>query len=1108
MHTLKVGMKHTEDWEIFKDRNTQRGKYRGFANWSTRLMESTASGLVDKHLKPHQRKVDVSFTARHMRPTPIGKKVLAQKISTFVTPTCGGFVNCIWNGLLVILTSIVMTYHAGAQTPPRTVSDIFAMLEQQPFSSASVTRASETLSRTPPVEGASRDTQVEFHTARAGAAASLGNIAIVIDERRKLVALTEGNRNQPKHLIDLAVTEMTAGNWSQAEQMVRRAVNSPSAWWGQDIAAHALQSRMQSFLGDVSRARTQTANVEAMLKRGSRGTMAVSFLDLANALIAWAQADTFLADGNAIAGERALRRAQQRALADSKIAADRERSIELAPAQDVTWQLLDLIQTQLVRLHLKQGRMQEAEIEAREMISRNAARFGRSSSSTAIALAALADVLAAQGRYAEAGALADSAMQSLIAAGAKTSSGFAFYAQRISIDAEIGRMDWKGAVDRIDRLRATLKSDAFMLQSTERQPSWALALLRTGRVDEAVDWLSRFVIEQERHLGANRYETAESRGLLGAALAARGDHVKAFEAFAAAIPVLVARRRGAEANTEDALRRQRRRAILEAYIGLLHQSQSERGTEAAAEAFRYGDAALGGTVQAALAASAARAMASTPQLGELIRGEQDAKREIASLRDRLLQLSTAAESEQRDKAVVDIRQRINEVELRRTDLYQRIESGFPDYANLVSPQPATLDEAQKSLRADEAMVLIVPGETQTFVWVVPHVGPVVFRAAALPAHELAALVRLLRLTLDPGDIAIEQLRGFDYATAHRLYAELLQPAESAWRNAKTLVVAADGALGQLPLSLLLTQRVQSAPVTQGSLPFAEMKALPWLARKVAVANVPSVNTFVRLRTLPQASALRTAFAGFGDPQFSRTGQALPQAGGTRLRSANIPRWPNTIDLTRQAINHASYADLSPLPDTREEVQSIARVLGANVQTDVYLGAQASRRTVRSLDLTQRRVVAFATHGLVAGDLPGLTQPALALSATDDPAESPLLTLEDVLGLKLNADWVVLSACNTAAGDGAGAEAVSGLGRGFFYAGSRALLLTHWPVETVSARLLVTEIFERYARNPDISRAQALNEAMLAVIDSPGTSEYSYAHPLFWAAYAIFGDGGR
>jgi CHAT domain-containing protein len=158
---------------------------------------------------------------------------------------------------------------------------------------------------------------------------------------------------------------------------------------------------------------------------------------------------------------------------------------------------------------------------------------------------------------------------------------------------------------------------------------------------------------------------------------------------------------------------------------------------------------------------------------------------------------------------------------------------------------------------------------------------------------------------------------------------------------------------------------------------------------------------------------------------------------------------------------------------------------------------------------------FATHGLVPGDLDGLTQPALALSNPQVTGESDadgLLTMEEIFGLKLNADWVVLSACNTASGVGEGSEAVSGLGRAFFYAGARALLVSNWPVETVSAKLLTTELFRRQAADAKLARAEALRQAMLRVMDEEsaigddGKPLYSYAHPMFWAPFSLVGDG--
>jgi CHAT domain-containing protein len=170
-----------------------------------------------------------------------------------------------------------------------------------------------------------------------------------------------------------------------------------------------------------------------------------------------------------------------------------------------------------------------------------------------------------------------------------------------------------------------------------------------------------------------------------------------------------------------------------------------------------------------------------------------------------------------------------------------------------------------------------------------------------------------------------------------------------------------------------------------------------------------------------------------------------------------------------------------------------------------------------MDLSRRRVVMFATHGLVPGDLDGLSQPALALTprqiAGGDTGDG-LLTMGDILALRLDADWVVLSACNTAAGNGQGAEAMSGLGRAFFYAGARALLVTYWPVETESAKRLTTDLFARQAADPTLSRARALRETMLAMIDgtavADGTApaaQLSHAHPLFWAPFGLLGDGG-
>ncbi|MBI1964273.1 MAG: CHAT domain-containing protein, partial [Candidatus Rokubacteria bacterium] len=286
--------------------------------------------------------------------------------------------------------------------------------------------------------------------------------------------------------------------------------------------------------------------------------------------------------------------------------------------------------------------------------------------------------------------------------------------------------------------------------------------------------------------------------------------------------------------------------------------------------------------------------------------------------------------------------------------------------------------------------------------------------------------------------------------------------------------------------------------------FANYRDVPWLVRTHAVTVLPSVSALVTLRNLPSGDPTRRPFVGFGDPYFSRE-QArqgrdrVPAAAS--LRSAPL----QLRDLRIQPLDSARLGTLPRLPETADEIRSIAAALGADPARDLFLGAQANERTVKTLDLARYRVLAFATHGLVPGDLDGLTQPALALTAPEvaQVDGDGLLTMEEILGLRLNADWVVLSACNTASGRGAGAEAVSGLGRAFFFAGARALLVSHWPVETTSARFLTTDLFQTQRNNPGLGRAHALQQTMNAAIDegrfrhpTTGQAVYSYAHPIF------------
>jgi len=466
--------------------------------------------------------------------------------------------------------------------------------------------------------------------------------------------------------------------------------------------------------------------------------------------------------------------------------------------------------------------------------------------------------------------------------------------------------------------------------------------------------------------------------------------------------------------------------------------------------------------------------------------------------------------------VAELRARAATLDRARRTVAERVAMEFPAFVQLTNPSPVTLDRARGAIRPGEALIATYVASDRTFVWAIPFRGPVAFAAVPLGAKALATDVSRLRGALDPGVRTLGDIPAFDVALAHRLYATLLAPVAEGWRGAESVIVVPHGPLAQIPFTLLVTRPTEMPPERDEL--FASYRAVPWLVRRHAVTVLPSVNALVTLRNLPPSARARRPFVGFGDPYFSPEQARAPRERTAVAAAALSQRGvPITLrDLRVENLASARLAILPRLPDTADEILGIAGALGADPGRDVFLGERANEAAVKALDLTAYRVIAFATHGLVPGALDGLTQPALALSAPEvaKVGGDGLLTTEEILALRLNADWVVLSACNTASGQGVGAEAISGLGRAFFYAGARALLVSAWPVETSSARVLTTELFRRQRADPRLTRAGALQQTMIAMIDEgrftdPATGRvvFSYAHPIFWAPFMLVGESG-
>lgn len=1020
----------------------------------------------------------------------------------------------------LILISAVATW-AAEQPAPRTISDITALLDQYKPDPRLAEQNRAKVRAEPPAGMAGRDL-AKFLRDRAWAAQAIGDHRRQIADLRKAIEIlgNDGGEMSVVYQSNLAVALRDAGNYVEAVR-IREAILRRGALAGRVILTTGFVTRYYAGIGDRESAQPalrQGENAYSQYSSGRNQDRAHYFAMFLFGMRAAVLALENKFDQAEVAFRRAVQEAQfdQRFLLGHRLSDQADGRTAASMAENAAYQH-GLAELDLAAFLMDRNRLEEAELLARNVLRRILTRLGRDNARTSIVMEQFAQILRAQGRYHEAMRMAQAAVESDEKAGAvPEASGLA--ASRRTLGSALALQGrWAEASKVFEEMRAGLATDPETLRVFGRgDPYWGLALIKAGRFQEAVALLAPRVEQDRKVLGESHPELALNRGVLGMALAHTGEKQRALAEFNAAAAALLDS--GVLAGERSAAQTQLLRHVLEGYIELLMDIRGtnlEQGqhADALSLAFRLADVMRGQSVQGALSASAARAAAGEPAVAALVRKEQDLNEQARALYGYLFNQLSLRPEDQSQKIIADMRKRLDEIAVERKQLQADLQRRFPRYAEFVNPRPVTLEQARAVLREGEVLVSVLTTQERTYVWALPKSGAVGFHSASLGEKEIERIVAGLRRSLDPGEVTIGRMLEFDVAQAAMLYEALLKPVESAWKGAHTLMVVANGALAQLPFSVLPT--APTALAAEQGPRFERYKQVPWLIKEAGIVQLPAVNTLVTLRALPQGNAQRTAFAGFGDPQFGAQQVAVAgDANTTVTRNLGIQRVTEAgLREGSAPANYIAYSALPPLPDTREEILAIANALKADTSKDVFLGLQASKQNVKSANLATRRIVAFATHGLIPGDFPNLDEPALALSSPDGTAESGLLTLGDILALKMDADWVVLSACNTAAGDGAGAEAISGLGRGFFYAGSRALLVTHWPVESRSARQLVTTLFERYAGNPALSRAEALRQASLAVMedsakDASGKALYSYAHPIFWAPYALVGDGGR
>jgi CHAT domain-containing protein len=526
----------------------------------------------------------------------------------------------------------------------------------------------------------------------------------------------------------------------------------------------------------------------------------------------------------------------------------------------------------------------------------------------------------------------------------------------------------------------------------------------------------------------------------------------------------------------------------------------------------------------ALGATSARAASLHPSLADLVRKEQDLTKQISALRATAQNVLSVSPEQQNPSALKELKDKIDTLRMARLVLANEIKTRFPKYSDFTNPQPISFVKIQQHLHSSEAMLTVFPTSEHTYVWAIPSSGLISFNILNLGKNNVEKIVSDLRKALDPKPKTFGDIPDFNLELAYNIYRKLLEPLKVSWDTFDDLIIIASGPFGQLPFSVLPTKQV-TLDKNRSEL-FSNYREIPWLIRDVSITRQTSVSAFAMLRELPIGDPNRKPFVGFGDPIFNKVQLAeasmpaeskktdLPiRQKALKVRGIRISKKGN---LDSNKIMSIKLEDLKRLPETSEEIKRIASIFSADPNQDVFLGVRASEKKIKTMDLTDRRIIVFASHALIPGDLDGLSQPAIALCSPTVTGEDEdgLLTMGEVLKLKLNADWVVLSSCNSGGADGRGAEALSGLGQAFFYAGTKALLATMWPVESTSAQKLTTKLFRYQKDDIKLTRAKALRKSMLDLIDSSGLKDdatgkivASYAHPLFWAPFILVGDNG-
>jgi len=536
------------------------------------------------------------------------------------------------------------------------------------------------------------------------------------------------------------------------------------------------------------------------------------------------------------------------------------------------------------------------------------------------------------------------------------------------------------------------------------------------------------------------------------------------------------------------------RGMIKPYLDTL-VTQAEHDPASAADFFAASQALVRPGVAQTQAVFARELSGGSSEASSLFRQSVNLSREVVSIDVEIARLAAIeTRTPDEDGALNTATARRKQIANEQTGLLAQL-SAFPKF-RAMSNSLLQLDELQQNLRDGEAYYKLILLEDSAYGIFAERGNAKIFKIAANRA-ELETMTNTVRDSIVKEDVNQLVTNPFDLVTSRKLFTLMFGPVEAQLPSVSHLIFEPDGPLLKLPANVLVTEQAgidaYAARQKEDNPDAFDFSGVAWLGKNRMVSTAVSAQAFIDVRKIPASKAKR---------RYLGVGQNTP--------TANLSYAPQS-DEGRDPCDWA--LSLWNKPISGAELNLASSMLGGAdnlvITGDGYSDTALRERT----DLNNFRIIQFATHGLVTAPHPGCpARPALVTSYGPKQSDG-LLSFKEIFDLRLDADTIILSACDTAGAATASATreagistggnfALDGLVRAFVGAGARTVIASHWPVpdDYDATKKLMSGIYEGGTK---VSVGESMRASQTRLMNDPLTS-----HPYYWAAFAIVGDASK